>query len=355
MKGGQINMDLSIIIPAFNVEEYISKTLYSLVKQNEKNFEIIIIDDGSKDKTYEIASNILVESEFSNYRIIKKENGGVSSARNKGLLEANGDYVVFLDGDDFVSDDFVYTLITTIKEYKDNEIICWAYNKVDENNLILSNFFDKYNSTQSAFCNDEILRLISNNKLGIWTGSVAYNKKFLTTYKLVYTEGCINGEDQEFIYKCLSRATKVHFINKVLSFYLYRKNSITNSFNINKFDSVNAFIRTYDYIKNIKDQRLTGIVEKIKNDKVINNYLGNLNNCIRYHSKTNITKRDIISNILDKIDTEYPELNKEIKEIMKNYSGDSLRIKLASKLFLLSPLLYGYAFIYLIKFKKKEA
>jgi len=71
MKGGQINMDLSIIIPAFNVEEYISKTLYSLVKQNEKNFEIIIIDDGSKDKTYEIASNILVESEFSNYRIIK--------------------------------------------------------------------------------------------------------------------------------------------------------------------------------------------------------------------------------------------------------------------------------------------
>lgn len=346
-------MNLSIIIPAFNVEEYISRTLYSLVKQNEKNFEIIVIDDGSKDKTYEIASNILVESEFCNYRIIKKENGGVSSARNKGLLEANGDYVVFLDADDFVSDDFIYTLIRTINEYRDNEIICWAYNKVDENNLILSNYFDKYISIQSEFCNDEILRLISSNKLSIWTGSVAYNKKFLRTYKLVYTEGCINGEDQEFIYKCLSRATKVHFINKVLSFYLIRENSITNSFNFNKFDSVKALIRTYDYMSNLKDQQLTYIAEKIKNDKVVNNYLGNLNNCIRYHSKTSIMKRDIVSIILDKIDTEYPELNKEIKEIMKNYSGDSLKIKLASKVFLLSPLLYGYAFYLICKFSKK--
>ncbi|MEM4620007.1 MAG: glycosyltransferase family A protein [Desulfurococcaceae archaeon] len=86
----------SFVIPAYNVERYISKTLGSLLSQTDKDFEIIVVDDGSTDNTYNVAKEILEKSGFSNYTILRKPNGGVSSARNMGIKHAIGSIIIIL-------------------------------------------------------------------------------------------------------------------------------------------------------------------------------------------------------------------------------------------------------------------
>lgn len=339
-------MKLSVIIPAYNVEGFIESTLQSLNNQSSKDFEIIVIDDGSTDKTNYITRQMLSVVKCKAYKVIEKENGGVSSARNMGLINAKGEYVVFLDGDDFVSADFVETIINAVSKDQESEMFCWGYDLVNTNNVIISNYFDKFKDLQYVIDGIEALRLKTNDDLNIWTGSVAYKKDFLSTYELNFTEGCINGEDQEFIIKCLSRASKVNFLNKVLSFYLIRENSITNIFNFNKFDSVKASIRTYQYLECLNSESLLNVINTIKYDKTIKNYLGNINNCLRYYNANTHRKRENILMVLDQVDREYADLNEEVKKIMKSYKGSNIRLKLISILFLMSPALYSHA-IYL--------
>ncbi|WDC84194.1 glycosyltransferase family A protein [Caloramator sp. mosi_1] len=97
-------MKLSIVIPAYNAQHYIHTSLNSLLTQDLSNVEIIVVDDGSSDETAKVANKILVNSQCVNYKVIIQENKGVSAARNTGLLEAKGDYVLFLDADDYVSE-----------------------------------------------------------------------------------------------------------------------------------------------------------------------------------------------------------------------------------------------------------
>ena len=102
---------ISIIVPVYNVEKYVKKCILSLVRQTYKNIEILIIDDGTKDKSIDIIRNI----KDKRIRIIHQKNGGVSSARNNGLEHAKGEYIVFVDSDDFVAKDYIeylYSLIT---------------------------------------------------------------------------------------------------------------------------------------------------------------------------------------------------------------------------------------------------
>ena len=103
---------ISIIIPAYNVEEYIEKCLDSVLKQTYHNIELLVIDDGSWDCTGEICDRYAVQDK--RVRIFHVENGGVSRARNTGLTEAHGKYIMFVDSDDFVSDDYVEKSYQTI-------------------------------------------------------------------------------------------------------------------------------------------------------------------------------------------------------------------------------------------------
>lgn len=126
---------VSIIIPTYNLENCIEKTLESIINQSSYNFEIILVDDGSTDKTIEKAFEIMSNHPKLSYKIISKENGGVSSARNRGLLEASGKYILFLDGDDLISKN----LVQEINKRKDtnSDILIWKYNTVSEDNKLL--------------------------------------------------------------------------------------------------------------------------------------------------------------------------------------------------------------------------
>ena len=110
---------ISVIIPVYNVEKYIRYCLDSVINQTYKNLEIIIVDDGTKDSSGEIAEEYAAKD--SRIKVIHKENGGLSDARNVGLDVATGRYIAFLDSDDVISLDFYEYLYNMIKE-KDYDI-----------------------------------------------------------------------------------------------------------------------------------------------------------------------------------------------------------------------------------------
>ena len=99
---------ISIIIPIYNVEKYMEKCLNSVVNQTYNNIEIILIDDGSKDKSREICDNYAKKD--NRIKVVHKENNGVSSARNTGIDMSKGKYITFIDSDDYIDTDYIETL-----------------------------------------------------------------------------------------------------------------------------------------------------------------------------------------------------------------------------------------------------
>jgi len=345
-------MKLSIIIPAYNLEKYIKTTINSLIVQTEKQFEIIIVDDGSTDNTLKVIEEIIDESNLKNCIVIKKINGGVSSARNEGLRTASGKFVLFLDGDDYISEYLVENVYANIYNVE-TDIICWGYNLVDENALTIKNYFDIYHSKHKYMTGIEALNnIIYNKNMKIWTGSAVYRKAFLMQYNLKYTEGCANGEDQEFTIKSLARTSKVSFINKTLSYYVQRGTSISNSYNIKRFDIINVIKRICYYLDSIGNYELEKISIKIKNEFIIDNYLGNTESCLSCINMENGYKKSNYSVLYDDIEENYPGLNKKMNYNMKNYNGNNIKIWFKVKIFLISPLMYNWVLNFKNKIRK---
>ena len=125
---------ISVIIPVYNAQDGIKRCVDSLLKQSFKNFEIILLNDGSKDNSL----NILKEYElkYSFVRVIDKQNEGVAVTRNKGLLLAEGDYTMFMDNDDFVDSDYIETFYQAIHEKK-LDLVIGGYKRVNQDNQII--------------------------------------------------------------------------------------------------------------------------------------------------------------------------------------------------------------------------
>ena len=136
-------MKVSIIVPVYNVEEYLRKCLDSLVNQTYKNIEIVIVNDGTKDN-----SQLIIDEYREKYpKIIKsyiKENGGLASARNYGVAKSTGNYIMFVDSDDYVDLNMVEKLYNELKNTNSDIVVCGAY-QVCDNNIKKLNTFNKYN------------------------------------------------------------------------------------------------------------------------------------------------------------------------------------------------------------------
>ncbi|MDH6370719.1 glycosyltransferase involved in cell wall biosynthesis [Paenibacillus sp. PastF-3] len=340
-------MNLSIVVPVYNIEHYMTPMFDTLLAQSEPHFEVIIVDDGSTDHTYNVIEKILSLHPELSCKVIRTENQGVSAARNRGLAEATGNYVLFLDGDDYISTDLVRT-VHTYTQPSDPEIICWGYSHVTEDGVATLSYASAYSDITGS---EALTHIFVNKSLRIWTGSIAYKRELLLLHELQYTERCVNGEDQEFIYKALSRATRVITLPDILSFYLQRNTSISNSYNVNKFDVVDVFKRVDAYFEAHPFENLDMISPYIRNRELIENYFFNLKTCL------NETKGESIQKLLRDIDHTYPELNQEMYELIRRYRGNDRRLALYIRTFLISPLLY-HRFISveksLSRFKRKE-
>lgn len=235
---------VSIIVPVYNSEKYLTQCIDSILNQTYKNIELILVDDCSPDKSFEICNDFAKKD--SRIRYFKKEkNEGVSEARNFGIQKAKGDYVCFVDGDDFVEIDYVKKLLN--KAEKDNlDLTFCRYSGLNDN--VISNFwelslerFAKEKQYQYLFYkaqeSDLLNKAPQNKKVDIsiitfgicWR--VLYKKEFLVNNNIYFNKDLFYCEDVIFVVKCLEKTNKVDVIDDFLYNYRQSADSITRNFN----------------------------------------------------------------------------------------------------------------------------
>lgn len=211
-------MKLSIIIPAYNIEGYIEKCVNSCLQQDmdHSDYEIIIVNDGSTDRSRQVAEDLA--SRHGNVRVINKENGGASTARNAGLDAAKGDYIWMIDGDDYIEANCLKLLVG--RAYQDVlDVLC---------------FNSKYVYPDGRQCNQYP---ICKNIGHIYSGpdyiayspwSALYRREFLISNSLRFLPGILH-EDLEFTPRALCLARRIVYIDEYPYYYVQRQDSITNS------------------------------------------------------------------------------------------------------------------------------
>ncbi|MDT3427003.1 glycosyltransferase involved in cell wall biosynthesis [Paenibacillus forsythiae] len=325
-------MKLSVIIPAYNVEGHIGHTLESLAGQTSKEFETIVVDDGSTDGTGQAVQDFIDRGKLTNCRLIRTPNGGVSAARNKGVEEALGDYVMFLDGDDHVDPAMVESFVRAVEDGAP-DIVCWKWLLVDENGKQIYDFYRDIRGLPEKMSGEDALRrILVERTMRIWTASAAYSKAMLEEGRVAYAAGCINGEDQEYTFKALARASNVVFIEKVLSFYLQRSTSISSVYNVKKFDYADAFKRAAEVMRGRPE--LEDVRDTLLSRHMLENYFYNLKTCLG--STGNVSIRALLQDI----DKHYPRLNEEMRLVMKRQIKEHGRVNVQIRSFLIAPELY---------------
>lgn len=213
---------ISVIIPVYNVKKYLQKCVDSVVNQTYKNLQIILVDDGSTDGSGELC-DLLAEKD-SRIKVIHKKNGGLSSARNSGLENATGDYVTFLDSDDYVSLTAYEDLITNIKG-NDEVVASNCYVRLDDNGKVFGGNFS--NGLVIENSPEEFLRDILLHKGDISVCTKLFPRKMLKDKS--FELGVLN-EDLLFIVDLLPDIKKIVFTGKVGYYYLSRQGSISSGY-----------------------------------------------------------------------------------------------------------------------------
>ena len=251
---------ISVIIPVYNSEKYLHKCIDSVLAQSYTNFELILVNDGSTDGSGKICDEYAEKDE--RVGVFHKENGGVSSARNFGIDNAKGEYICFVDSDDWLNEHMYITLIRSIEESNCDISYC-GYFEVNER--IKTTQEKRPNYQMGIGC--DIINNVINADLSIPIWACIIKTEIIKNNEIIFSIGCDYGEDQEFIIKCLFHSTKVTSIDKCLYYYRVGIDSAMASKKLNQFDYPLAMIRTKTYlIKN--DQSLKINIEDFKNIKI---------------------------------------------------------------------------------------
>ncbi len=224
---------VSVIVPVYNVEKYIRKCLKTLVNQTLKDIEIIVVDDGTKDKAADIVFDY--KKEYPQIKYYKKENGGLADARNYGLQYATGKYIAFLDADDYVELDTYEKLYKKAKDENSDMVECnffWTKNTKNKKDIGI-----QYSNKKEML---EKARVMAWNKL--------YKKSVLDEANVLFPKG-LQYEDIEFFYKIIPYINKVSFVKQPLIHYVQRKESITKTNNKKTADIFKIFENIIEYYK----------------------------------------------------------------------------------------------------------
>lgn len=235
---------ISIIVPVYNLETYLRKCIESIQKQTYTNLEIIIIDDGSTDNSPGICDELAEKD--SRIKVFHKLNGGISSARNFGISVTSGDYILFVDSDDYIEENLCQKVINVFEE-QNVDIVIFNSDIVDENGnsigSIKSNCYDK------VLNREEALKRLIQHEFSDYFWNKAYKKHLFNG--ITIPEGYYM-EDMATTYKLFLNAEKIYCINEKLHNYLKRQNSIVNAVSLKLInDTFVAQISRYNHLKDI--------------------------------------------------------------------------------------------------------
>ncbi|MDO4924987.1 MAG: glycosyltransferase family 2 protein [Turicibacter sp.] len=239
-------INLSIIIPLYNGEKYISTCLESIIGQELDGIEIIIIDNASTDRSIDIVEQYM--KKFKNIRLIRnKRNHGPGVARNIGINKALGKYITFVDCDDYVSKDMYLNMYNYIEKYSLDCVVC-EYDYVHNNDNL--NSYSKQCDSIQIVNKIQAVQQFLKGEIECYSWNKLYKRKYLLTNQVFFSEEIFTGEDVIFLAKVIVSSNKIGFSSN--RFYKYRRhlNSITSSIDNQKVIEHNsALIETIDYLK----------------------------------------------------------------------------------------------------------
>lgn len=224
---------ISVIVPVYNVVNHLEKSINSVLNQTNDDFELILVNDGSTDNSGKICDEF--SKKDSRIKVFHKENGGVSSARNLGIDESQGDYILFVDGDDFIEPTLFEDFYNINKE-KNLDLFMFEYS-VDYDNDIqihkVENYWYGNNDTQTALINT----ITPNNRL---IGVKIYKKALIGNIR--FDENIILGEDTMFAVEVVQNAKNVFYSEKFYYHYVQSENSaVRSSFTTKKLTGLIAY------------------------------------------------------------------------------------------------------------------
>ncbi|MGL5693368.1 MAG: bifunctional glycosyltransferase/CDP-glycerol:glycerophosphate glycerophosphotransferase, partial [Peptostreptococcaceae bacterium] len=251
---------ISIIIPVYNVEDYIGLTIESLLNQTLKEIEIILIDDGSTDNSKDIISRYA--DKYKNIKVMFQQNSGPSKARNKGIKEATGEYIVFVDSDDLLPEDSLEIRYNTAVNENAEVVIGGTYKFDSKRKWPMKKHF-LGNEEKDIRTSDDIL----------WTVGPC-NKIFKTSLirNIKFPENIKYAEDQVFVMEAYLKANKIYSVNETI--YLYRMRETESNHSLSQqiyHDSSNVIRQVYD----VWTITCENIDKNIKNHVFANNIKSN--------------------------------------------------------------------------------
>lgn len=253
---------ISIIIPAYNVGKHIRRSILSIVSQNVStdNYELIVVNDGSTDDTQEVLKDLKEQYPF--IHVIDKKNGGAASARNEGLKHFSGDYVFFLDSDDWISEDSLAFFLKWIEDYP-VDILMFGVCEIYDNGKIVP-------LTSNLAPNDLVLPVedyMVNYTLRSSSCMSLFHKDIFHKYNVRLREGFMT-EDDDLIVKTFSVSKEVVCNNKIVYYYYQRAESVSNSFDYAHTekliqDKTRLLIDLVEYAKRFHGKMRQGIERKL--------------------------------------------------------------------------------------------
>ena len=306
---------VSIIVPIYNVEMYIEKCLETLVNQTLKDIEIILVNDGSKDGSAEIAKKYLKKYP-EKIVYLEKENGGLSDSRNYGLPYAKGEYIAFLDSDDYVEENMYEEMYELAKK--------------EDSDMVQCNFYWEYPDKNKKKIGE--LKQYSNKKeMLVKTRVEAWNKLIkreilVKNPEIKFPKG-LRYEDVEFTYKLIPYVEKVSILNKPFIHYIQRGNSISNTQNertkeiFNVLDNVIKYYKEKNLYEEYKEQLEYVYVKTV--------LCRSLLRMVKINDKA--IKSQLLKRTWENVNTKFPEWKKN-PILKKNKSLKDLYLKTINKI-----------------------
>lgn len=260
------SIKLSVIVPVYNSKNYLSKCINSIIEQDYRNIEIILVDDGSTDGSSELCD--LYERSDQRIRVIHQENSGCIRSRICGLENSKGQYVGFVDSDDWIDMDMYKTLMLVAEKYN-CDIVSMGYTTIDqvekkkEDDATLFGLFEKEKNMDKLLSN--MMYDAQNNRRGIHPSlcTKVIKKSLLQNVCSEIDETISLGEDAALFYPCCLKAKRIFVLKEYKYYYRIRENSMCRKFNINTVFNIYSF---YLYMKKIllKDKNQYDLLKQLK-------------------------------------------------------------------------------------------
>ena len=246
-------MKVSIIVAAYNIEDYIKRCMYSIVNQTFKDIEIIVVNDGSTDNTLNIINDFAKND--ARIKVINKKNGGLIEARKSGLEIASGEYILFLDGDDWLHLEAIEKLYKEAKKDNFDIVLYNFYLAYDNNKLEEKSSFEEIVKHE-----DDYLKLSLTGQIGANIWAKFLKRKFLIDNNIEFVKNITYAEDVATTNLLFMYSPKVSTIDENLHYYYQRENSVTKVVDEKVFDIPKAL----EFIKSNLEKQ--GLYEKYKEE-----------------------------------------------------------------------------------------